>query len=298
MGDSVPGGWPPKLRVAFTESNIFNRVDQIPEDSVFTRSSSVPKGNSHAYRASEGEKNSWRSSLDIRRGLKNSFTLGFLFPDDGDDDELCQSFLTDSSDDSDVEAGLPAKASLQGIDESTEVEYGSKAAPRVGMHRAQTAPAMSSMNRGHIPASLQRPDFTKGSDIVILAGTGLILYLAVGVAIFAFNKQDFSGIETLSLVDALYFCVVTMCTIGYGDIVPVTPFSKLFTCLFVLIGFGFIDALLSGMVTYVLDKQEHLLLSAVEGSHFRQVSFFPCSRFRSRNLVQATEFRITLLLLE
>lgn len=116
---------------------------------------------------------------------------------------------------------------------------------------------------------LKRPQFEKGSAIVTHAGIGLMIYLAVGVAIYAWKNGEFSGIETSSVVDALYFCVVTMCTIGYGDIVPVTAFAKLFCCLFVLIGFGFIDALVSGMVTYVLDKQEHLLLSAVEGSHYR-----------------------------
>ncbi|ONK69901.1 uncharacterized protein A4U43_C05F28030 [Asparagus officinalis] len=53
-----------------------------------------------------------------------------------------------------------------------------------------------------------------------------------------------------------------MCTIGYGDITPTTPFSKLFSVTFVLFGFGFIDILLSSMVSYVLDLQESLLLSS------------------------------------
>jgi len=274
MADSFPVRPPTdrKLRVAFTESNLFTPSAQIPEDAVFTRSSSLPRG----PRSSELEKSSWTSSLDIGHNLKNSFTLGFLFPDDNDDDALCQSFLTDSSsnddgdDDSDIESPSPAKP----IDKSAEVEVKRKGR----IHRAQTAPAMASMNRERVAASLQRPSFPRGSTIVLHAGAGLMVYLACGIAIYAFKTKEFSGIETLSVVDALYFCVVTMCTIGYGDIVPVTPFAKLFTCLFVLVGFGFIDALLSGMVTVVLDKQEHLLLSAVEGSHFRHVSFLASPR--------------------
>lgn len=55
-----------------------------------------------------------------------------------------------------------------------------------------------------------------------------------------------------------------MCTIGYGDITPKSTVTKLFSILFVLVGFGFIDILLSGMVSYVLDLQESYLLKGVK----------------------------------
>lgn len=55
-----------------------------------------------------------------------------------------------------------------------------------------------------------------------------------------------------------------MCTIGYGDITPNTTATKLFSILFVLVGFGFIDILMTGMVSYVLDLQENYLLRAVK----------------------------------
>lgn len=44
--------------------------------------------------------------------------------------------------------------------------------------------------------------------------------------------------EGWSLVDSLYFCVITMATIGYGDLAPTTPLSKLFTVVFVILGIG------------------------------------------------------------
>lgn len=92
----------------------------------------------------------------------------------------------------------------------------------------------------------------------------MIVYLSFGILIYSFNRNDFVAHETHPVVDALYFCIVTMCTIGYGDIIPNSTATKLFSVLFVLVGFGFIDILLSGMVSYVLDLQESYLLKGVK----------------------------------
>ncbi|KAK4399316.1 Two-pore potassium channel 3 [Sesamum angolense] len=93
----------------------------------------------------------------------------------------------------------------------------------------------------------------------------LIIYLSLGVLIYSLNRHNFRAIETNSVVDALYFCIVTMCTIGYGDITPDSAAAKLFSIAFVLVGFGFIDILLTGMVTYMLDLQENYLLKSIKG---------------------------------
>eukprot|EP00250_Pteridium_aquilinum_P009091 c18436_g2_i1 orf=170-1777(+) len=141
-------------------------------------------------------------------------------------------------------------------------------------HRSRTAPAMTVMGEmgekvephaAHGATML--PSSAVSISVVAQACIGLLLYLAVGVAIYTWKDEDFSGTVTHDFVDAIYFCIVTMCTIGYGDITPTTPFAKLFSCVFVLVGFGFIDILLSGMVNYVLDSQEALLLHAVAAGH-------------------------------
>ncbi|CAF1734487.1 unnamed protein product [Brassica napus] len=59
-----------------------------------------------------------------------------------------------------------------------------------------------------------------------------------------------------------------MCTIGYGDITPDTVLTKMFSILFVLVGFGFVDILLSAMVSYVLDLQENYMLEAAKNDSF------------------------------
>ncbi|KAL8090957.1 hypothetical protein AgCh_040144 [Apium graveolens] len=132
------------------------------------------------------------------------------------------------------------------------------------LHRSKTAPAMAVINDFVNPAVAKPPQFGSSSSIVSQAVVLLILYLCLGVGIFWWNKDNFRSIETNPVVDALYFCVVTMCTIGYGDITPNSTATKLFSVMFVLIGFGFIDILLSGMVSYVLDLQENHLLRTVK----------------------------------
>ena len=45
-------------------------------------------------------------------------------------------------------------------------------------------------------------------------------------------------------VDAYYFTIITLTTVGYGDMGPTTPFMKLFTTVYVFIGLGIIAGLI------------------------------------------------------
>ncbi|KAL9275088.1 Two-pore potassium channel 3-like protein [Drosera capensis] len=107
--------------------------------------------------------------------------------------------------------------------------------------------------------------------IVRQAAIGLIAYVIICVAVFCFTSGMYTGTKTVTVVDGLYFTVVTLCTIGYGDIVPDRVVSKVFTCVFILVGFGFVDILLNGLVTYVLDRQEAVLLGAVDENQFNKM---------------------------
>ncbi|KAH7435310.1 hypothetical protein KP509_06G059200 [Ceratopteris richardii] len=135
-------------------------------------------------------------------------------------------------------------------------------------YRSKTAPALI-LAEGEINLGTKRsPPPVKPISIVSQAVLGLVLYLVIGVVIYTWKEDEFSGqTSTLHFVDAIYFCIVTLCTIGYGDIAPNTTFAKLFACVYVLVGFGFVDILLSGMVNQFLDSQEALLLNAVSAGH-------------------------------
>ncbi|KFK31473.1 hypothetical protein AALP_AA6G116600 [Arabis alpina] len=125
-------------------------------------------------------------------------------------------------------------------------------------HRSKTAPAMAAITH---PTD-RKTEQLHSKSVVRPAIALLIVYLSFGVFIFWWNRDSYAVVHTHPIVDGLYFSIVTMCTIGYGDITPNTLLTKLFSILFVLVGFGFMDVLLSGMVQYVLDLQENHLLEA------------------------------------
>jgi voltage-gated potassium channel Kch len=66
------------------------------------------------------------------------------------------------------------------------------------------------------------------------AVAGVAALVILGGAIF------YHLVEKLSWLNAVYFCVVTLATVGYGDITPKTDAGKVFTIFYILIGVGII----------------------------------------------------------
>ena len=52
-------------------------------------------------------------------------------------------------------------------------------------------------------------------------------------------------VEGWSTVDAFYFSVTTLTTVGLGDLAPVTTFGKLFTVAYIFAGLGLIAGFIS-----------------------------------------------------
>ncbi|MDO9538651.1 MAG: potassium channel family protein, partial [Methanocalculus sp.] len=60
------------------------------------------------------------------------------------------------------------------------------------------------------------------------------LYLIVLLTVLIVGSVGLAVLEGLSFFDAFYFVIVTIATVGYGDIVPVTDAGRLLVMILIL----------------------------------------------------------------
>ncbi|MFW7381080.1 MAG: potassium channel family protein [Oligoflexus sp.] len=81
---------------------------------------------------------------------------------------------------------------------------------------------------------------------------GLLAAVAILLSLGTFFYQS---IEGWSYLDSLYFCVISLATVGYGDFSPKTGLGKVFTMIFIMIGMGLFVGFVNVIVTTSLDQK-------------------------------------------
>jgi voltage-gated potassium channel len=77
--------------------------------------------------------------------------------------------------------------------------------------------------------------------------------------------------EDWTIVEALYFSVVTLTTVGFGDFSPTTAGTQIFTIIYILTGLGILVALLSSIAQqYLKQKAEPRPARARRRAHRRR----------------------------
>lgn len=83
-----------------------------------------------------------------------------------------------------------------------------------------------------------------------LRTNGLIYILYVNIFIVLVGSSILSVVEEKSFSDSLWWALVTVTTVGYGDIVPVSLFGKWIAVLLMLVGIGTIGMLTSALTHF------------------------------------------------
>ena len=81
----------------------------------------------------------------------------------------------------------------------------------------------------------------------------ILLSLAITVVIL--GTVVFHLLEKWSWIDSLYFTVITLATVGYGDLTPTTPVGKLFAVIFVISGVGIFLAFLNKVMERRVERR-------------------------------------------
>jgi hypothetical protein len=75
-------------------------------------------------------------------------------------------------------------------------------------------------------------------------------------ALLLIGTVFYARTEGWSVLDAMYFCVVTLATVGYGDFAPRTSVGKVFTMVYILIGAGVFVVLAAELAVGVMGLRE------------------------------------------
>lgn len=84
-----------------------------------------------------------------------------------------------------------------------------------------------------------------------------------GLLIFTFSlialaTISFRLIEGWEWIDALFFAVTTISTVGYGDITPQTTPGKLVTMVYIMLGLGVFVAATSSVAEVLLKRRQQV----------------------------------------
>ncbi len=67
--------------------------------------------------------------------------------------------------------------------------------------------------------------------------------------------------EGWTVLDSAFFSLITLTTVGYGDLVPTTPLSKIFTMVYLVLGIsilvGFLNKIAGKMVEHRKGRHPH-----------------------------------------
>jgi voltage-gated potassium channel len=76
------------------------------------------------------------------------------------------------------------------------------------------------------------------------------------VVIIIAGTVGYALVEGWSVLDALYATIITITTVGYGDLAPTTPGGRLFAMIFTLLAIGAVGYTLTSLAAVLMEKKQ------------------------------------------
>ena len=90
--------------------------------------------------------------------------------------------------------------------------------------------------------------------------TNLIIVVLLAVFLVALGTAGYMVIEGWTIMDSVYMTVITLSTIGYGEVNPVSQPGRIFTLILIVMGVGFFLYVIGNVVQFLVEGRIRLIL--------------------------------------
>jgi len=111
------------------------------------------------------------------------------------------------------------------------------------------------------------------AKITVFLFAVFIVSVILGTVMFLIEGEQ-AGFTSIPI--SIYWTIVTLTTVGYGDIAPITPQGQLIATVIMLLGYGII-AVPTGIVTVEMGKQANTKKDSGDEHHFVHVNTQACT---------------------
>ena len=92
----------------------------------------------------------------------------------------------------------------------------------------------------------------------------LTIVVLLSIILVGLGTLGYMAIEDWPVLDALYMTVITLSTIGYGEVNPVSPNGRVFTLVLIVMGVGFFLYVIGNVVQFLVEGRIRLILGRVK----------------------------------
>ena len=90
--------------------------------------------------------------------------------------------------------------------------------------------------------------------------THLVIVILLAMFLVGLGTAGYMVIEDWNVLDSLYMTVITLSTIGYGEVNPISQTGRIFTLVLIVMGVGFFLYVIGNVVQFLVEGRIRLIL--------------------------------------